>query len=467
MQIDFTAGGNSDSHVLSGFSTAERLGRWATGMLSSVQLNVPPNREGMEVRIVLMPMTAAGKTQSQTINIIANGMPVHRGQYSGWGEIRAQLPASPNGTVTLQFLHPTPVAPASIGASTDARQLAFLFKQLSVHEPAGVPTPGPVAQAPQTTAPSVPHTAKVSPDVWVGPDGWLFLIGGSNAALRYYTDAGYFAEGQADAWAELLLSRKARLARYGMRYLHLAAPDKISVYPELVRGDLPNRARHPIALVEAALKARGEGEVLVNPLPAFAAHPHRDRLFLKTDTHWWYEAGMAVAELVSRRLGTPRTVSLAGREQRRYRITFDLGSKIDPAVTEEATAVTMRAGVTRIHANELAERFLANARAGKPVVHNGINVVFRNDNADAIDQRLVIFGDSFMDFQDSTATVIFAEQFRETHFVWSPRIDFGYVARVDANVVMTETAERFMIQLPKDDYNLDRDVAQRLAAYPT
>ena len=205
---------------------------------------------------------------------------------------------------------------------------------------------------------------------------------------------------------------------------------------------------------------------MVNPLPAFAAHPHRDRLFLRTDTHWWYEAGMAVAELVTQRLGVPRTLSLEGREQRRYHMTFDLGSKIEPAVTEEAIAVPMRAGVTRVHANELAEKVMANAKAGKPVVHNGTSVVFRNTNADAIDKRLVIFGDSFMDFQESTTTVIFAEQFRETHFVWSPRIDYGYVARVDADVVMTETAERFMIQLPKDDYNLDSDVAQRLAAYP-
>ena len=64
-----------------------------------------------------------------------------------------------------------------------------------------------------------------------------------------------------------------------------------------------------------------------------------------------------------------------------------------------------------------------------------------NDNADAIDKRLVIFGDSFMDFQESTTTIVFAEQFRETHFVWSSRIDYGYAARVEADIVMTETAE--------------------------
>jgi alginate O-acetyltransferase complex protein AlgJ len=74
---------------------------------------------------------------------------------------------------------------------------------------------------------------------------------------------------------------------------------------------------------------------------------------------------------------------------------------------------------------------------------------------------VVIFGDSFMDFQDSNPTVIFAENFREVHFVWSPSIDYAYVARVGAHIVISETAERFMISVPTDDYDIVQDEARR------
>jgi alginate O-acetyltransferase complex protein AlgJ len=462
MQIDFTQGGNSDEFVVSGFSKAERLGRWSMGIMSQIKLPVPAGVSGLELQLALFPITAPGQVPEQSLTVIANGKPIHTATLSGWQELHFALPASASGELTLQFLHPTPVVPADLGSSADSRPLAFFFRQITLL----VPQPKP--QAADTTPSATPLAADavISPDVRVARDGWLFLTGGSNSVIRYYTDPSYFTAANAVAWAALLIGRKERLERCGVRYLHLAAPDKISVYPDMIGLELPHYDRHPIAQLEAALAARGVADTLVNPLPAFNEHSERERLFLKTDTHWWYIAGMTVLQLVTQRLGFPRHATLEGRKVRRYRMTFDLGNKIDPPITEEAIAVSTREGVTRVFANELAQKFEAQIKARKPVVHNGINVVFRNENADAIDKRLVIFGDSLMDFQESTTTLIFAEHFRETHFVWSPRIDYGYVARVQADIVMTETAERFMIQLPKDDYNLDRDVLQRLASYP-
>ena len=374
MQIDFTAGGNSDAFVVSGFSGAELLGRWgSTGVNSSLLVPVPAMQPGLLLSVVLMPMTVADRIATQPITILfLNGILVYQGQCSGWCEIRVSLPPILTGVVTLQFLHPTPVSPASISNSNDSRPLAFLFKQISVTGRDKAPASSPLAVHPVQ---AVPSTSTVSPDVWVAQDGWLFLIGGTNAVLRYYTDPGYFTDARAEEWAQLLLARRGRLARYGMQYLHLAAPDKISVYPDLVRGDLPNRLRHPITLLQSALEAQGAADVMVNPLPAFASHPQRDHLFLRTDTHWWYEASQAVFELVAERLGYLRRLSLEGRDLRRYRMTFDLGGKVEPAVTEEAFAVATRTGVTRAYANELAEKFEANVKLRKPVVHNGINVV--------------------------------------------------------------------------------------------
>ena len=39
--------------------------------------------------------------------------------------------------------------------------------------------------------------------------------------------------------------------------------------------------------------------------------------------------------------------------------------------------------------------------------------------------------------------------------------DYAYVARVGAHIVISETAERFMISVPTDDYDIVRDEARR------
>jgi alginate O-acetyltransferase complex protein AlgJ len=291
-------------------------------------------------------------------------------------------------------------------------------------------------------------------DVFAGADGWLFLVGGSNSALRYYTDSTYFTDDHAKRWVDLLARRYARLALQGVRYLHIAAPDKISVYPEMLGVAMPNFDRHPIRLVRKFLSSAGLSDLLVDPLAAFASHPARAELYLKTDSHWSYHAGATVFGIVTERLGDPRTHDYLDRAIQPYTRAFDLGSKLTPMVTEQYFAVPTASTITRVHANKATTIFEENALLGKPVVHGGVNVVYRSSARDITEKTVVIFGDSFMDFQPSNTTMIFAEHFRETHFVWSPSLDYTYIERVGADVVISESAERFMIVLPTDDYTL-------------
>jgi hypothetical protein len=244
--------------------------------------------------------------------------------------------------------------------------------------------------------------------------------------------------------------------------LHIAAPDKISVYPDYLDMKLPNLQRHPIRLLEQLLIASGQEELVVNPLGAFAAHEMRGSMYLKTDTHWSYYAGLVVLEMVLHRIGTPRQIDISARQRHSYTHVFDLGGKLQPQISEETFAIPTLPCVERFHANALATLFEQNIKRKQPVTHGGINVAFRNSSADAVDQVVVIFGDSFMDFQASNATVIFAEHFREVHFVWSASIDYAYVARVGADIVISETAERFMIAVPGDDYDIAADELRRM-----
>ncbi len=64
-----------------------------------------------------------------------------------------------------------------------------------------------------------------------------------------------------------------------------------------------------------------------------------------------------------------------------------------------------------------------------------------------------------------------AETFRCVHFVWSAAIDWALVARLRPDIVLTESAERFMTRLPDDDgFDLgrcqDEAAARILAEHP-
>jgi SGNH hydrolase-like domain, acetyltransferase AlgX len=347
-EVDFRMNGNLRNFEHSGFSQQESLGAWSLGTESSILLPRPTSKGDLELTAVVLPCLLEGVALGQSLEILAGGVPVYHGVLTKWTNITVKLAGVTLGegdTTRLIFRHPTPVVPAHGGNSSDVRPLAIMFRSLTltgdeadkeslairssdaparvaaapfmvspflvspyVVEPARGVTAGGVPDmvAPANPLPSAPSPGSQmasSSDVIIGRNGWLFLIGGSNNALRYYTDASYFTDERAEDWANLLRRRHAQLSIMGVSYLHIGAPDKISAYPDYLDMALPNSHRHPIRLLEERLAASGQAGLLINPLAAFAAHPLRDQLYLKTDTHWTYYAGLVVLEMVMRKLG--------------------------------------------------------------------------------------------------------------------------------------------------------------------
>jgi alginate O-acetyltransferase complex protein AlgJ len=448
VRIDFTTGGNFSAFYSEGFSHSEPRGTWSLGAESLITVPLTALLGPAEVTLFVYPSTVAGLKDEQKLCIILNNIEIYNGYISKLTEIRVPVPQNltKDGKFDLRFIHPTPISPSEGGASIDTRKLAFFFQLLTISAVENLNV-GVCEIEPADHVESVKDEAA---DVHVGINGWLFLTGGTNNVIKYYTDDTYFTISQASQWADLLIARRNRLVTQNITYLHIAAPDKMSVYPEYFQQALPNFDRHPIRLLDQVLQKRGTCDLLINPLGAFAKYPNRDRLYLKTDTHWSYFAAQLLFELVSHRIGEPRTLSILNRNLIRYRRIFDLGSKVVPAVEEDNFSVITASAVARVHENELAKLFVANGKSEQPVAHGGINVVFRNTDPKAIQKTLMIFGDSFMDFQDSNATIIFAENFREVHFTWSNQLDYEYITRVHPEIVVSETAERFMIVVPDE-----------------
>ena len=120
--------------------------------------------------------------------------------------------------------------------------------------------------------------------VLVGTDGWMFLSSGQ--MIEHFHGALQFTEKQLNDWQKLLEHRRDWLARHGIQYIFVLAPDKHSIYPEYLPAwlkDLGGRTKADQFV--AYMKAHSTVEVL-DLRPLLLAAKKSAPVYLKTDTHW-------------------------------------------------------------------------------------------------------------------------------------------------------------------------------------
>ena len=299
--------------------------------------------------------------------------------------------------------------------------------------------------------------------VHAGVDEWLYLVGGSNNVEALFADASTFTPAKCHAWVNLLEGRRARLAEQGIRYLHLPAPEKLTVMPEYYRGTLPNPQGSPTRALFARLP--NDQNVAVNPLIYFEQIKHKRQLYWKTDTHWSFYGAFAAYQLVCNKLGIEPNQELVHYPNRSANVVMDLGSKMNPVQREKITNFRLQKNSKRIFANELVKFKEAHGLDNAGALHVGSHVVFRNDSPDAVDKKVVLFGDSFSEYRPSLLTGMFAETVRELHFIWGAELDYGYIAEQKPDIVVSELAERFMTVLPRDERNNAHFSQMRIKQY--
>jgi SAM-dependent methyltransferase len=298
--------------------------------------------------------------------------------------------------------------------------------------------------------PSLPSEGEVENAVLIGRDGWLFLWGGANEVSKYYTEPGFFSDATMDSWRQLIAHRKAICEGLGARYVHLVAPDKLSVFPEHVTRPLPFFDTIPSK--RFAHEFLGS-ENYLDVLKAIAEGPDRDISYYKTDTHWTASGAQTAYIALCKMLGV-NPVDFSDRGISGGEILFDLGQKLVAQPKERGRFCMVLRNAKRVAENEFVrfnEAPLPRIGAAKLV---GSYACFYNDGPEANPQRVVIFGDSFSEYRPYLLTGMLAETFREVHFVWSTSIDVGFVERVRPDIVITEIAERFVNLVPNDQFRL-------------
>lgn len=282
---------------------------------------------------------------------------------------------------------------------------------------------------------------QLSPDgvAIVGKHGHLFINGGSNHNLAAQRGEVEMAAGWLEDWRSIVTERLNHEQRAGRRLACLVAPEKLAVYADCFPEDLTPHSPRPV------LRLLEEGRLpLVYPLQELRdAREHGDT-YMRTDSHLTVLGNRLMAAAVLRELGASPELLDQVQDASEPRLgSGDLGLHFDPPVVEAMTKLT---GTSR--ATIASDNWAEVAGLGG---HIGTMRVFRRE--DAPDPRtVVVFGDSYAFGHDAYQGLswFLAQAFREVHFIWAPfGWDPDYLDDVGAELVVCQTAERFIGRIPK------------------
>ncbi|GJD93765.1 alginate O-acetyltransferase AlgX-related protein [Methylobacterium iners] len=287
--------------------------------------------------------------------------------------------------------------------------------------------------------------------VHVGRDGWLFLIGGTNGVLDQYRSTFAWWR-RLRAWASLVEARAARARALGITYVHTVVPEKLSIYEDRTDALAYDAAKSPARRLAGRLLKTPAYLDLLGPMRAARDGP--PPLFYRTDTHWNYDGCLLGYRLLLRACGAVPPAGIGDRPRYETSKVRDLAEKLPSKPVEAASHGIIDQHAKRVFASPLVEAYEAAGQA--PSLHVGAHVVYRNETPGADPRTVVLFGDSYSHFAPIMLTGLLAETFREVHFVWSSSLDWTYIERVRPDLLIFEIAERFMVRLPDDLFDVER-----------
>jgi alginate O-acetyltransferase complex protein AlgJ len=281
----------------------------------------------------------------------------------------------------------------------------------------------------------------MSPDgvTIVGARGHLFLYGGSNNNLAMYRGEIAMATDWPALWSGLVDDRLGHAQVTHRSMCCLVVPDKLAVYADLFPHDLDSDGTRPVLRL-----IKDAGVPLIYPCDLLRDARAKEDTYMLTDSHLTGAGNRLLAEATIKALGASSTLLDGVSQNTEPRImSGDLGQHFTPPIVEINRRYTASSAASIIFDN-----WSEVSSAGG---HIGTLRIFRRD--DAPDGRtVVVFGDSY-GFGDEAypgLSWFLAQAFREVHFVWAPfGWDPDYLDRVGAELVVCQTAERFIARVPR------------------
>jgi hypothetical protein len=135
----------------------------------------------------------------------------------------------------------------------------------------------------------------------VGKDGWLFYA--EDGSLEDWIQAAPFPEAELADWTDALLRRRAFLARRGIPYLFVIAPDKQMVYPEYMPDALHRlRQEYRVDQLMTYMRRAAPDFAFLDLRDALRPAKGGELLYHRFDTHWNDRGALVAYQAIARAL---------------------------------------------------------------------------------------------------------------------------------------------------------------------
>lgn len=133
--IDFSAVGNSEAFIVSGWSGQERDMRWTDGSAAALRVQLASSSETGTRDVSLIHLRARAFGKPQRVRVLVNGTTVDELTVGcGWNDYEMAMPPSTFRADTeneVKFLTPDAHAPISVGFSEDTRTLGIAVMSIA------------------------------------------------------------------------------------------------------------------------------------------------------------------------------------------------------------------------------------------------------------------------------------------------------------------------------------------------
>lgn len=276
-------------------------------------------------------------------------------------------------------------------------------------------------------------------EVVIGKNGMSFLVGGTNAVQAFFENKG---DKIIDSWTKLIEARENKISAMGKKYFQVIAPEKQSLYPELMP--------YPLASPSPSLKgindffSKKNATCFVNPIPALLAAKPTTSVVRQMDCQLSFE-GMWISFCeILKAMG--EKIPDAAKETYTAISPGDLSEKFDILLYDNISLPCVKSWPFAQSKPKLTHSFDPQGNA-----HIGIERTFVNDKPIS-DKKVLIFGNSITERGENPLGLLwfFSRYFKEVVFKWMPQVDYGFVKMQNPDYVVCQTVERFLNTTPID-----------------
>jgi alginate O-acetyltransferase complex protein AlgJ len=287
-------------------------------------------------------------------------------------------------------------------------------------------------------------------EVVVGKDGWLFYT--ADKLMEQHTGADIFTPVELENWVKQMEADRDWLARRGIAFYVMIAPDKNTIYPEKL-PDYPRRAVTRIDQLAARLRS-SDLEFIDPREELFRVKAAGEMVYTPGDTHW-SERGAFVAyrmlmDRILKRFPFIPPLSLD-----------DFSISYGPPAGADLTYILTLDGDIKYSVERMSPKWKSHQVAPQTTTFRpGWGWRVTENSNDLKDRpRLLVFGDSFTDYV--LGPTMLYETFRNP--VWTHNnggtFNFDLVKETKPDIVLVQFAERYLHLVPSKPVGFDESAA--------